>query len=134
MLYKGSCKCKRWRVEVRLAVPFEDLSLRVCDCNYCQTNPSSIISDPSMSAVFFGDGISIKQNGDQLANFYHCKNCTVLLAVRCNINDQFRGAVNSNLLQSANQLGKPVKIQPKLLSADEKLERWNKLWGLLSGL
>ena len=133
MLYNGSCKCKRWQVEVRLAVPLEDLSRRVCDCHYCQINPSSIISDPSMSGVFFGDGISIKQNGDQLANFYHCKSCIVLLAVGCNINSTLRGAVNANLLRDMNKLGEPIQIQPRLLSADAKLDRWNRLWGVLSG-
>ena len=87
-----------------------------------------------MTVVFIGDGVSTKKNGDQLANFYYCKGCSILLAVGCNINGQLRGAVNSNLLQDVNQLGKPVQIQPRLLSANEKLERWNKLWGVLSGL
>ncbi|MCO1334211.1 hypothetical protein MO867_07620 [Microbulbifer sp. OS29] len=87
-----------------------------------------------MSVVFIGDEISTKQNGDQLANFYHCKACNELLAVGCNINGQFRGAINSNLLQDVNQLGNPIKIQPRLLSAEEKLERWSNLWGALTGL
>lgn len=134
MLFKGSCKCNRWRVEIQLAGPLEDLDPRVCDCNYCQANPSLIISDPNMLVVFIGDGISTKQNGDQLANFYHCKGCNELLAVGCNINGQLRGAVNSYLLQDVNKLGKPIQIQPRLLSADEKLKRWGKLWGALNGL
>lgn len=134
MLFKGSCKCNRWYVEVQLAEPLEALNPRICDCNYCQASPSPIISDPTMSAIFTGDGISTKQNGDQLADFYHCKDCNQLLAVGCNINSQLRGAVNLNLLKGVDQLGDPIQVQPRLLSADQKLERWGKLWGFLSWL
>lgn len=133
MVYSGSCTCNRWRIEVHLAYSLKQLTPRVCDCKYCQATPSKMISDPTMSAVFFGNGLSITQHGDRLANFYQCKSCTVLLAVGCKINHQLRGAVNSNLLQHADQLGKSIQIQPKLLAADEKLKRWHKLWGVLSG-
>ncbi|WP_299584813.1 hypothetical protein [uncultured Microbulbifer sp.] len=87
-----------------------------------------------MLVVFIGDGILTKQNGDQLANFYHCRTCNELLAVGCTINGQLRGAVNPNLLQDVNQLGNPIQIQPRLLSAGGKIERWDKLWGVLNGL
>lgn len=83
---------------------------------------------------FVGGEITINQNGDQLANFYYCDSCGDLLAVGCNLNGQLRGAVNPNLLRNANQLGKPVQIQPRLLSSDEKLDRWGKLWGVLNGV
>ncbi|MGH1543718.1 MAG: hypothetical protein ACRBHB_25185 [Arenicella sp.] len=83
---------------------------------------------------FFGGEITINQNGDQLANFYYCDYCGDLLAVGCHLNDQLRGAVNPDLLRNANQLGKPIQIQPRLLSADEKLDRWGKLWGVLNGV
>lgn len=139
MLYEGSCICKRWQIELRLTMQLEELNPRVCDCNYCQTNycganPASIISAPNMSVDFVGEGVSIEQNGDRLANFFHCEGCKALLVVGRDIDGQLRGAVNANLLQDKNKLGPPVQIQPRLLSANEKLERWNKLWGLLSGL
>lgn len=138
MVYIGSCKCDRWRVDVRLTVPLEELNPRVCDCHYCQTsygetNSASILSDPNMLVTFIGEGVSIEQNGDRLANFFHCEGCKTLLAVGRDINGQLRGAVNANLLQDINKLGHPIQIQPRLLSANEKLERWNKLWGQLSG-
>ncbi|WP_444895011.1 hypothetical protein ACJJI5_19245 [Microbulbifer sp. EKSA008] len=87
-----------------------------------------------MLVIFIGDGISTRQNWDQLANFYHCKSCNQLLAVGCDINSQLRGAVNLNILNDMNEIGKPVQVKPRLLSAEEKLERWGKLWGSLSGL
>ena len=81
-----------------------------------------------------GGETSITQNGDKLANFYHCNDCGDLLAVGANLNGQLRGAVNPNLLHSSSQLGKPIQIQPRLLSLDEKLDRWGKLWGTLNGV
>ncbi|MBL4794469.1 MAG: hypothetical protein JKY24_02945 [Pseudomonadales bacterium] len=83
---------------------------------------------------FIGGDITISQNGDQLANFYYCDSCGDLLAVGCNFKGLLRGAVNPNLLPNAIQLGKPIQIQPRLLSPDEKLDRWGKLWGVLSGV
>lgn len=83
---------------------------------------------------FIGGEITINQNGDELANFYYCNDCGDLLAVGCNLNGHLRGAVNPNLLRDANQLGKPIQIQPRLLSSDEKLDRWGKLWGVLNGV
>ncbi len=88
MLYKGSCNCNRWQVGVNVTKPLGNFNPRVCDCNYCQNNPSAIISDPDMVIDFFGGEITINQNGDQLANFYYCGD---LLAVGCHLNDQLRG-------------------------------------------
>jgi hypothetical protein len=134
MHYKGSCSCNRWQVEIEVTRSLEEFNPRVCDCNYCQNNPSEIISDPNMIIEFVGGETSIIQNGDQLANFYYCNYCGDFLAVGCNLNGQLHGAVNSNLLHSSNQLGKPIKIQPWLLNSDEKLDRWGKLWGVLNGV
>lgn len=134
MHYKGSCSCKQWQVEIEVTRPLEEFVSRVCDCNYCQDNPSEIISDPNMKIEFLGGEVSIIQNGDQLANFYYCSCCNDFLAVGCDINGQQRGALNSNLLHSSRMLGNPILIQPRLLSSNEKLERWGKLWGILKGI
>lgn len=134
MHYKGSCSCNRWQVEIEVDRALEEFNPRVCDCNYCQKNPSQVISDLNMKIEFFGGETSIIQNGDQLAYFYYCDCCSDFLAVGCNINGQQRGAVNSNLLYSSSELGKPIQIQPRLLSSDEKLDRWGNLWGVLNGI
>ena len=76
----------------------------------------------------------VNTNGDQLASFYHCANCREMLAVGCMIHGQMRGAVNSLLLDQKELLGASMPIQPRLLSADEKLDRWSKLWGSLEGV
>ncbi len=134
MIYKGSCNCNQWQVEVEVTKPLGDFNPRSCDCDYCKNSPSVIISEPNMRIDLAGGEITINRNGDQLANFYYCDSCNDLLAVGCDLNSQLRGAVNANLLRDANQLGKTIEIQPRLLSADEKIDRWGRLWGQLNGV
>ena len=129
MIYKGSCNCNGWQVEVEVTKPLGDFNPRSCDCDYCKNSPSEIISDPNMRVDLMGGEITINKNGDQLANFYYCDSCGDLLAVGRYFNNQLRGAVNANLLRDSGQLGKTIEIQPRLLNADEKLDRWQRLWG-----
>ncbi len=132
MIHKGSCNCKRWQVEIEVIQPLGDFNPRTCDCDYCKSAPSAIISDPNMRGDLVGGGFVINKNGDQLASFYYCDSCGDLLAVARDFNNQLRGAVNANLLFDSGQLGKVIEIQPRLLSVDEKLDRWGRLWGQLN--
>lgn len=134
MFYKGSCRCNDWQAVVDFPEALEGFNPRGCDCDYCQQNPSALISDPNMEVSLKGNNLAITQNGDQIAHFYSCGSCGDFLAVGCKINGQLRGAFNANLLDVANELGSPIRIQPRLLSADEKLDRWGKLWGVLRGV
>ena len=132
----GSCKCKRWLIQVSTAEALSKLNPRVCDCSYCMAHPAAIISDPGMRIRLMGDAsnLVVNKNGDELASFYHCAHCGDMLSVGCVIHGQLRGAVNSLLLDQQELLGASVPIQPRLLSVDEKLERWSKLWGSLEGV
>ncbi len=132
MIHKGSCSCNRWQVEVEVTKPLGDFNPRSCDCDYCNNSPSVIISDPNMRVDLVGGEFTINKNGDQLASFYYCDSCGDLLAVGRDFDNQLRGAVNANLFRDSSQLGQMIAIQPRLLSADEKLDRWGKLWGQLS--
>lgn len=132
--YKGSCQCSRWQVEIQVQKPLDELSPRICDCSYCQNNPSKILSEPGMIIELTGGEASSTQNGDELATFYYCDCCGDFLAVGSDIDGHKRGAVNAGLLQGVNQLGNPIQIQPRLLSPSEKLERWDQLWGVLKGV
>ena len=134
MIYKGSCNCNRWQLEVEVTRLLSDFNPRACDCDYCQNTASAIISDPNMIIHLVGGECTIDKNGDQLADFYYCDSCDDLLAVGRHFNSQLRGAVNANLLRDFGQLGAAIEVQPRLLSADEKLDRWGRLWGVLNGV
>lgn len=133
MHYLGSCKCKQWALIVSTEEPLGNLSPRVCDCDYCQSHPSAIISAPAMIIELMGehDNLTTHKNGDELATFYRCKSCGEQLAVGREFDGELRGAVNAWLLDQKNSLGPSVAIQPRLLSADDKVKRWGTLWGKL---
>ena len=136
MKHSGSCRCKQWTLLVSTEAALSNLNPRVCDCDYCKAHPSAIISAPDMLIELSGNSanLSVDKNGDELAAFYRCKSCTQFLAVGCEIDGQLRGAVNASLLDEKSSLGPAIPIQPRLLSAAEKLARWSKLWGKLKGV
>lgn len=131
---ESTCSCGQWQAKITVTKPLKELNPRICDCDYCQSHPSSVVSDPNMVIDLIGGTTQIRKNGDRLANFYHCDCCGDFLAVGCHINGVLHGAVNSNLFSDTSQLGESVNIQPRLLSANEKIERWAGLWGTLNGV
>jgi hypothetical protein len=136
MNYSGYCKCKRWAIQVSTAEDLRKFNPRACDCSYCVAHPAGLISEPDMHIRLLGNAsdLVVHKNGDELASFYHCVHCGEMLAVGCVIAGQSRGAANALLLDQKALLGATVQIQPRLLSADEKLIRWSRLWGRLEGV
>ncbi|MEL6182529.1 MAG: hypothetical protein AAFS10_26465, partial [Myxococcota bacterium] len=121
MDYTGTCGCGRWNITVTTDHAPETLQPRVCDCSYCQAHPSEVISNPDLAIELYGDtppGLAVRTTGDQLAQFYHCGSCGVLLAVGCTIDDQQRGAANALLLHERSRFGHPIPIQPRAASAE----------------
>lgn len=132
MRYQGKCQCGQSRVFIETPASLHEYNPRVCDCEYCQSHPSAVISAPEIAiTVRCSAAPTVRKNGDQLASFFHCSNCNNLLAVGRHFSDGCKGAVNSHLLLDRSQLGQPVAIKPRLLSAEEKLARWGSLWGCL---
>lgn len=131
MNYSGLCKCKTWGIRISVAEHLRNLSPRVCDCEYCKAHPSAVISHPDMKFDLVGDKnlLTVSQNGDKLATFYHCTACGDLLAVGREINGRSRGAVNALLLDQRAELGEHMAVQPRLLAATDKLRRWEEVWG-----
>lgn len=129
----GSCSCEQVKLSVIADVVEGELKPRICDCDYCLRNPSSVISHPTMVVRFNKkiENLSSEQNGDRLANFYRCPNCNSFLFVAAVIDGVVRGAVNSALLACEQPFGEYFPISPKMLSAEEKIERWNTLWGTI---
>lgn len=129
----GSCKCGTVRVTVEAEEKTRHMHPRICDCDYCKRNPSSVISHPSMVIEVMSHlkDLIIENNGDALANFYRCPGCNTLIVVASVISGKLRGAVNADILDCADSFGESVNVSPKRLNAEEKLERWGNLWGTI---
>ncbi len=127
----GVCHCGKCEVVVEMPVDPSELVPRVCGCDYCQANPSTLVSSPDMAieVLTYRDGLRAATNGSEQATFYHCNNCDQLVAVAAEVGGESRGAVNGLLFRNKATFAEPVAIQPKLLSAVEKAQRWQALWG-----
>lgn len=132
--YEGGCSCGGWTVGLELQQPLESLTPRRCSCEFCQQHPSVIVSAPELRAKFSGGTARTRTNGERLAVFYYCGECDELLAVGASIQGVLRGAVNSALLPASHALGEPMLVRPQGLDAEAKVERWGRLWGMLTGL
>lgn len=132
---KSTCTCKCGNIAV--AVVAEEapgnIHPRICDCDYCKTYPSRLISHPTMEIHLSRplSNLTVDKNGDGLAGFYRCSKCNSLIVVGCLLNRSLRGAVNAQILDCDSRFGDSVDISPKSLKPEEKLERWAKLWGTI---
>lgn len=134
MNYYGECHCGSVRVTVETDIDFTQLTPRRCDCKSCQSLqlPAAMVSDPGLKITIENARADLhtKTNGSGQAIFYHCGNCAQLIAVGARLAGGELGAVNSFLF-SGTRFCEPVAIQPRLLSPDEKVQRWLSLWGRL---
>lgn len=134
MKYLGKCKCGNSSVMLEGVESLGVLKPRICDCEYCKKNPSALVSGPNLTVTILsleGEFIT-KRNGSGQAEFYQCRGCNQLLAVGTVISGQSKGALNANLLDHREELGTPIAIQPRLLSSNEKVDRWSRIWGILN--
>lgn len=127
--YHGQCRCGACAVLLHLPKPIEQYTPRACDCNFCQTRNIAYLSDPDGSLMISLSAPldSLKQGSEQ-ARFIACQACSTVLAATVVADNRLIGAVNCRLLDAhANcQLAEPAS--PKLLSAEEKFSRWQKIW------
>jgi len=133
MKHTGKCNCGNCEVVVETPLELGRLAPRICDCDFCQTYSSAMVSDIELDITLLikKAGLNISTNGSGQASFYHCRCCDQLLAVGATISGDSRGAVNADLFKNRNQFAPPAAIQPKFLSPLERVERWTKIWGSL---
>lgn len=68
--------------------------------------------------------LRIFPQGDELAEFLCCEDCDQLLGVRW----QQYGSVNAQVMCDRASFAEEMSVSPKILSAAEKVARWEKLW------
>ena len=127
--YKGLCKCGSVTFTLILPNDIGSYTPRACDCDYCTNRNASYLSDPQ-AELYIQSNKPLKKEaqGSEQANFLSCSNCNTLVGVVCSFDTGLKGAVNATLLTKEYQLQSPVTVSPKLLSPDEKLERWEGIW------
>jgi hypothetical protein len=128
--FYGGCHCGQLRIEFSTGVDPANFTPRECDCSFCQKHGAAYISDPAgrLSVSFSRGALRKYRQGSNTAEFLVCGQCGVLVAVTYEHNSRIYGAVNIGCLNGHTGLGSSVPASPQMLSPDEKVSRWLKLW------
>ena len=128
-MINARCHCGNAQLELSLPADLSSYTPRACDCDFCVKRTISYLSDPKGNLTIKSDvKLLAHHHGSNQASFLSCDQCDDVVAVVCKINNQLRGAVNATLLNGLAVMKPSQIVSPKSLSADQKIERWHKLW------
>ncbi|MBV8679355.1 MAG: aldehyde-activating protein [Aquitalea sp.] len=127
----GACHCGTITLHVQLASPAGSYTPRACDCDFCSKHGASYVSDPQGSVritVAESGRLNRYRQGSQTAEFLLCAHCGVLLGVQYQESGLLYLSINSRVLDNNPPFPPPQSASPKLLSPQEKTQRWKALW------
>jgi len=126
----GKCECGGVTVSLSLPASLDQYKPRQCDCDFCTSRNISYISHPhgELQIESANSLESLKQGSNQ-ASFITCGNCKTVIAASINLDNKILGSLNAQLLDNFSILQKPVIVSPQILSAKEKVSRWQSNWG-----
>lgn len=107
------------------------LAPRACDCDFCQAHGAAYISDPDgrLAITIRDDGLTRRyRQGDAIADMLLCGRCGVLVGALFTDDAETFGTVNVGALDRTIPFGDRQAASPKLLDAENKIDRWKRLW------
>lgn len=127
---KGGCHCGNIKIEVALVRAPKEYIPRACDCEFCRKHGASYISDPDGSLVMRvrDDQLKIYRQGSGTAEMLICANCGVLVGGAYRSEGHVFAAINTKTIDGDTRFGEGQPVSPKVLSSEEKVERWRRLW------
>lgn len=128
---KGSCHCGNIQIRMALTRAPAEYKPRACDCEFCRKHGASYVSDPAGSLVVNVDkAASLRKyrQGSNTADMLICGNCGVLIGGAYQTEGRTFAAINTRIVDDGAVFGESQSASPKILSADEKISRWKKLW------
>lgn len=127
----GGCHCGSVRLVYLASSPVAETAPRACDCSYCRKHGAAYVSDPSGSLrirVSGEGGLLSYRQGSEAALFRMCAQCGVLVAVTYEQGGRWFAAINAGCLDDRDAFAPVVDASPQLLSREQKVERWTRLW------
>ena len=128
--FTGGCHCSNITVSVELTGAASSCSPRACDCEFCRRHGAAWVSDPQGSLLLHVQdlrGTGRYRQGAGIAEMLVCRNCGVLVAALWQ-GPQVHGVVNANVLEARDSLAAVQPVSSKSLSAEAKMNRWQKIW------
>jgi hypothetical protein len=129
--YRGGCGCGAISVEAALCNDASRYRPRACDCSFCTRHGAAYLSDAEGRLVIRAEGhdsLRRYRQGSGNAECLFCGRCGVLAGMVCRIDGRLRGTLNSRTLDEMAAFGDPARVSPKMLSVEEKMERWRQMW------
>lgn len=128
---KGGCYCGNILLELELSRDPGHYHPRACDCGFCRKHGAAYLSDAEGSLRIRIDdathSVAYRQ-GNELAEMLLCTRCGVLVGALYRCDERVYAAVNAKVIEAPAEFGTEQSVSPRLLSADEKVDRWKKLW------
>ncbi len=125
----GHCQCGQVSINFNTNMEKEALQARACDCDFCTSRGIAYLSVPSgLATIHSKQPLDAQTQGSEQAQFLTCRVCKTVIAASIRIDDSVIGAINGTLLDQFGELPTPQPASPKLLPADQKKQRWGKLW------
>lgn len=127
----GGCHCGNITLDVTLPQMPETYNPRACDCDFCRKHGAAYLSDPAGKlaiGVRESESLGYYRQGSEVADCLFCRNCGVLIGVSYRDDGRCFATVNVSALDGTVRFGERKSVSPKLLSAQEKVERWKSLW------
>jgi hypothetical protein len=125
-LVTGGCHCGNLRVRLELARAATAYSPRACDCEFCRKHGVAWVSDPDGALriqIIDDRELARYRQGSGSAEMLLCRVCGVVVAATYHSR---HAAVNARVLDAA--FAADQVVSPRLLSPDDKTQRWQALW------
>jgi hypothetical protein len=127
--FPATCACGSVNLTMTFTAAPPSYAPRRCDCDFCTSRNLQYLSDPAGSLrINSPKPLQRLQQGSAQAEFLACSHCHTVVAVCYRKAEISVGAINASLLQPRSQFAEAVTVQPRLLAADTKTERWKQLW------
>ncbi len=125
----GNCSCGKVHLSLYLPDKLNSFAPRVCDCDFCMERSLAYLSHPDGKLIIQSNKkLQPLKQGSEQATFLACYNCHDIVVAVYKFGNLTKGAINATLLKNFQQMKEPRVVSPKLLSAKEKIARWNSLW------
>ena len=129
----GGCYCGNIRLNAALSRDLASYNPRACDCDFCLKHAAAYVSDPLGSLhIEIRNELEVNRfrQGSTTAEMLVCRTCGVLVGALYRESNRLFGTLNAKALDSRPLFGPEKSVSPKLLSGDQKVQRWRELWFL----
>lgn len=127
----GGCYCGNIRSQASFSRELASYNPRACDCDFCRKHAAAYVSDPKGSLrLQIGNELEVNRfrQGSNTAEMLLCRTCGVLVGALYRESNRLFGAPNAKALDPRLSFGPEQGVSPKLLSPDQKVQRWRDIW------